>query len=49
MKAWFEAYLDGVIHVRFKMETMLSKPYVFFNTMKLNILNYLVQYNFGML
>lgn len=30
-----------------KVEAMLSKQYVFFNTMKLNILNYLAQYNFG--
>ncbi len=47
MKAWYEAYRDGVIRVRFKVETMLSKQYVFFNTMKLDILNYLAQYNFG--
>ncbi|MFM4855549.1 hypothetical protein ACEUDN_02280 [Aeromonas hydrophila] len=30
MKAWYEAYRDGVIHVRFKVEAMLSKQYVFF-------------------
>ena len=48
MKAWYEAYRDGVIHVRFKVEAMLSKQYVFFNTMKINILNYLAQYSFGM-
>ncbi len=48
MKAWYKAYQDGVIHVRFKVEAMLSKQYVFFKTMKINILNYLAPYNFGM-
>lgn len=41
---------EGLVHhVRFKVEAMLSKQYVFFNTMKINILNYLAPYSFGML